>query len=383
MEQQKANIYLGYSWDQATIENRITPVITFLHDHGYECSVITPGIEKKNLKPYFANFKFVNGGINRKENIFSRLFKEVISAKKVTSYSKSKDIDLHLYTVPSFMLLIFGNLRPGYKILDIRDALWVYLKAGPLHFRLFSLFLIPYLKRRLLRFDLISCTNQFEKREIVKLIKNKVPVVILPNGISQKKFNLLKFKESENITDKFEITYAGNIGYAQNLETFINAISFFPEVTGNIIGEGADLERIKKYAFDKNIVNVKFYGRLPWEKLIKIYQKSSFLYCQLSSNFYSAIPSKLYEYLSTNKPVIYGGHGAAVKFLDKFEGVYVCKPDDHISLRNIIKNIISQSHLNHSNKQLINRNIIENEFIRESMTNSIYNDVLIKLKNSI
>ena len=47
MKQQKANIYLGYSWDQATIENRITPILTFLNDHGYECSVITTGIEKK------------------------------------------------------------------------------------------------------------------------------------------------------------------------------------------------------------------------------------------------------------------------------------------------------------------------------------------------
>lgn len=377
----KANvyIYLGYSWDQPTIENRITPIAKLFNSYGHKCLIRSPGIKEEEYELSFATLKVINGGINRKENILLRAFKEIISAYKVSSNPEKHAKSIHLYTIPSFMLLIFGKLHKGFKILDIRDALWVYLKSGPIYFRFLNFFLTPLIKRRLFKFDLITCTNEFEKEEILHLTKGKVPIKILSNGISIKKFNLLNFDMASNSNEELQITYAGNVGYAQNLEIFIKSISSFPNIVGNIVGEGADLDRLKKYVAINNIYNIKFHGKLSWEELRVIYQNSSILYCQLSSNYNSAIPSKLYEYLSTNRSIIFSGEGAAIEFLKQFEGVYFSKSDDYLSLNKTIASIISKNKTHDKNLILKNRDLIKEKYIRELMTQKVFKNKIMKL----
>ena len=50
--------------------------------------------------------------------------------------------------------------------------------------------------------------------------------------------------------------------------------------------------------------------------LFEIYTDSDILYAQLKKEFEGAVPSKLYEYLSTGKFIIYGGLGEALNLLE-------------------------------------------------------------------
>ena len=118
---------------------------------------------------------------------------------------------------------------------------------------------------------------------------------------------------------------------------------------------------------------------MSWEELRVIYQNSSILYCQLSSNYNSAIPSKLYEYLSTNRSIIFSGEGAAIEFLKQFEGVYFSKSDDYLSLNKTIASIISKNKTHDKNLILKNRDLIKEKYIRELMTQKVFKNKIMKL----
>ncbi len=74
------------------------------------------------------------------------------------------------------------------------------------------------------------------------------------------------------------------------------------------------------------------------------------------------MPSKLYEYLSTGKYIIYAGFGVAKDVLEKFERVEVIPPSDNIALNQAIDHAINQTDLREFST--INRNIIKENFIR-------------------
>ena len=57
----------------------------------------------------------------------------------------------------------------------------------------------------------------------------------------------------------------------------------------------------------KRSIECKLFGLLSWADLFEIYTVSDILYAfNLKKEFEGAVPSKLYEYLSTGKFIIYG-----------------------------------------------------------------------------
>ena len=119
-----------------------------------------------------------------------------------------------------------------------------------------------------------------------------------------------------------------------------------------------------------HLKNVQLHGRVDWNYIKKIYQDTDILYAQLTQNFSSAMPSKLYEYLSSGKCIIYGGIGEAANKLKIFENVFVINPQDPEILTKSINNIILKKY--HRIISLKNRKIIENHHIREKNTKTFF-----------
>ena len=159
----------------------------------------------------------------------------------------------------------------------------------------------------------------------------------MSNGIDEKKFNQIKLINNKFSKDKeVIISYIGNIGVAQNLETILLAARKLKYIKFNIVGSGRDFKNIKNKIHYYNLENVKLYGRVNWENIIKIYQDTDILYAQLTKNFSSAIPSKLMS-ISSGKCIIYGGIGQAVEKLKFFENVFLIEPQNNITLLNVLK----------------------------------------------
>lgn len=207
----------------------------------------------------------------------------------------------------------------------------------------------------------MSVTNSAERAYVSKYWRGSIAPLLISNGIARDRFDALAGMELP--TGKLTITYVGNVGLAQRLDTFVEAAERLPEVHFVIVGAGVDFDRIVKLVADKKLTNVRLTGRVTWEYVHRYYNATHILYAQLARNYSGAVPSKLYEYLATGKYVIYGGQGQAVKALEGFEHHHRIPPCDVGALVGAIeayrvdhgKNCLSQH----------NRTKVERDHIRQ------------------
>ena len=307
---------------------------------------------------------YVNLPRYKKSSLFFRTFYEIWYSVKVASLASKTECDVTLVTSP-FMFLIPAVILFGgssAKIADVRDLTWRYIPAKFIVHRGFRFLFTRMIKLFLPRYDWITVTNTSEKKWISENTKaDKERITILSNGISAVKFNTLINLEYNPEVTPFTITYVGNIGNGQNLQSLIRVVEKLKDVRLVLIGNGNDYEVFKKQVKKKRINNIYFTGKLNWEKVLPYYQQSSVLFARLDDNYRSAIPSKLFEYLSTGLPIIYCGEGEAAGLLKQFSHTIVLKSNDEKGLKRAIMKLKAMG----SALAEENRDHIQRKYIRE------------------
>lgn len=106
-----------------------------------------------------------------------------------------------------------------------------------------------------------------------------------------------------------DFVFTGNIGKAQGVEVFIKAASKLKDYNFkiHIVGEGSDLENVKKTSSDLNMdERVIFYGRKPASEMNEFYKLADVcLLCLKTDSFIGdTLPAKLQGYMSAGKPVL-------------------------------------------------------------------------------
>lgn len=305
-------------------------------------------------------------------NFFKRSFNEALISYKLSRLSSKHKSDYTVTTIP-FMFLIQTTVLFGgktKKILDVRDLVWEYLSETSFFQRFIKKTLRSIMLIFIKRYDHITTSNSSE----IKWIKKKAEyqdVTLVSNGIS-----LEKFKELCTITDNFEhssstrILYVGNVGLAQKVDTLVESVKNLKEVDVTIAGDGNDFKRVKDYADENEIGNVTFTGHINFDEILSFYKNHDILYAQLDKSYSNAVPSKLYEYLSTGLPIIYGGEGTAADLLENFENVHIIPPCDPIKLRKTIEDLKKQP-------TSISRKNIED--IRKTYLREIQSEKLLKI----
>jgi glycosyltransferase involved in cell wall biosynthesis len=263
-----------------------------------------------------------------------------------------------MFLIP-FVMLAGGS---SYKIADVRDLTWRYVPDKFIVHRAFRYMFTRMIEYFLPKYDHITVTNTSEKRWISENANVPVEQIsILSNGISKDKFDTLINLEYKPEVTPFTITYVGNIGNGQNLQSLIRVVEKLKEVRLVLIGNGNDYETFKKQVRRKRISNIYFTGKLSWEKVLPYYMHSSVLFARLDDNYRSAIPSKLFEYLCTGLPVIYCGEGEAANLLRQFNQTIVLKSSDDAGLKRAIKKLKAVG----SELDIENREHIRRKYIRE------------------
>ena len=345
-----------YEDNHLAAHNRIKVYIKILLENNYKVNLFTLSRNKKeietnnNLTIYYIFQKEITKG-----NFFKRAYEEIIFSLKLINSAKKIKADFNYITIPSMFLIPFGiNLKNN--IVDIRDIQWEYLNNKVIK-NILKLIMLKSLKK----YKKIIVTNNYEK----EYFKEFFPIVIY-NGIEEFKYEKvinLKYKL------KNEVTYIGNIGIAQDVLTLVKVAKEFPEIKFNIIGDGVEFNKVKKFIKTNNLTNVNLTGKLNWSEILEYYQRSKILFAQLKENFSMAMPSKLYEYVSTGLPIVYGGKGEAVKFIEKLENCHSFTPSNKNECKNLITKILNKD-VKISNK---NRKFIKNNFIRENNAKKLLN----------
>lgn len=224
--------------------------------------------------------------------------------------------------------------------MDVRDLVWCYLPERNFIQRSVKKLFTGMVRYFLGKYDFITVTNTSEEQWVLNETDiSSERIKIISNGISEDKFKRLstiKYSQPEN---PFVITYIGNIGNGQDLNPILEAVKGISDIKLNLIGDGIELEDFKKKVKTENLRNVRLHGKLKWNRLLPFYQTSTILFARLGKNYQSAIPSKLFEYLSTGLPVIFSGSGEAAKLLRQFENTFVLESEDPAALRQLILQI--------------------------------------------
>ncbi len=300
----------------------------------------------------------------KKSSLFLRTFYEIWYSIKVARLASKTECDVILVTSP-FMFLIPAVILFGgdaIKIADIRDLTWRYIPSKFIIHHAFKYVFTRMVERFIPKYDWITVTNSSEKKWISENTKTPVDrITILSNGICADKFDTLVNLDYNPDVTPFTVTYVGNIGNGQNLQSLIRVIEEMKDVRLVLIGSGNDYDVFKKYIRKKRISNIYFTGKLDWEKVLPYYQHTSVLFARLDDNYRSAIPSKLFEYLSTGLPVIYCGEGEAAKLLQQFDQTVVLTSNDEDGLKNSIHKLKAIG----SELSIKNRNQIQRKYIRE------------------
>ena len=183
-----------------------------------------------------------------------------------------------------------------------------------------------------------------------------------------------------NDTDKLNITFAGNIGKAQDFETLIKAISivsqeYYDKFKITILGNGSYFEELKSLIKKSNLSELFFLeGRKKLDELVDYYDKTSLFYISLEkgSQISKTIPSKLQTYLASGRGIIGTIDGVSNKIINENNLGKVANAGDYEELARIIVEMIDSDHT-YINKLATNaREYYLDNFTLEYCTKQIY-----------
>ena len=138
-------------------------------------------------------------------------------------------------------------------------------------------------------------------------------------------------------SDGLTVTYAGNLGDHQDLETVIRAAKLtedLPGLTVTMVGSGMAESRLHRMAQALGVANVIFAGRVSPSEMRDIYAKSDFQIVCLKDRdiFRGTIPSKLQASLAGGVPVITSVAGDVTTLVTENDLGFVARPEDPESL---------------------------------------------------
>lgn len=164
-------------------------------------------------------------------------------------------------------------------------------------------------------YDKAGCVTVIAPHMAQRLRRKGVPenkVKVIPNFVDIDDLKPLpkdnEFSRRYNIHDKFVVSYAGNMGPAQDLETFIKAAELLqehPNICFVMVGDGMLRESLNQKVIDSGLSNFLFLPYQPYSFVPQIYAASDLCLVPQKPGIASvAVPSKVYRIMACARPVL-------------------------------------------------------------------------------
>jgi glycosyltransferase involved in cell wall biosynthesis len=279
-------------------------------------------------------------------------------ASAVPAGALVRGVDIVVATSPQFFCGVAGalvsRLRRRPFVLEVRD-LWPEsivavgaMKKSP------AVRLLERLEKRMYRAaDRIVTVGPGYRDGICARGADPSKVAVVTNGIDLPSFrprtDVGAVIREFNAEGKFVCTYAGTVGMAHGLEVVLEAAgrckkNNVTDVAFWIVGSGAAREKLQKEARAQGLDNVVFTGRQPRERMPEIIAASGACLVHLRSTvlFGSVIPSKLFEIMALDVPVIMGVRGRALELVLEAGAGVAMEPESAESLVRCMETIRAQ-----------------------------------------
>lgn len=171
--------------------------------------------------------------------------------------------------------------------------------------------------------DHIDQVRGTEKRAV--FIPNGTLDLFFANGTSEGRRRL---GVPEN---HFVVTFAGTHGIAQALPAVLDAAARVNEdIYFAFIGEGPVKADLQRAAAERGLRNVIFRTQLPLEHVPPALAASDALLVPMAADpvFLSFIPSKLFDYMATGRPVVLSARGESAHILERAAAGIAVEPEN-------------------------------------------------------
>ncbi|MEH7400107.1 glycosyltransferase family 4 protein [Gottfriedia acidiceleris] len=239
-------------------------------------------------------------------------------------FKYKKEFDYIFVTSPPIFVGIAGLIAKwrlkAPLILDIRD-LWPESLVGV---KVFSNKLILSTAYKVEKLLYKKATRIIvNSRSFINYMTNKnVPaekIKFVPNSLSEEELSIEV--PSNDDSQKIEVTYTGNLGFAQDLNKLLSVAEMFkenPNIFFTIVGYGKNTNEVKKYIEDKQLENVTLHTAKSRNDTLKIVSESDIAYVSLVEQevFKTVLPGKIIDYMSVKKPIIGNVSGYAGEIIE-------------------------------------------------------------------
>lgn len=143
---------------------------------------------------------------------------------------------------------------------------------------------------------------------------------------------------------RFNVVFAGNMGFAQALDTVVEAaqqLSDLPEVQFVFIGDGVDEARLRQMVVQHQVGNVRFLGRQPAKRMPHFFALADVLLVHLKRDplFEITIPSKTLAYMACGRPILMAVAGDAADVVRDAGAGLICAPQDSKALADAVRTL--------------------------------------------
>lgn len=313
--------------------------------------------------------------------IFNSYTQYLLYFFKVLFFCRNKKYDLVFSTTSKLMTGFLGALISKYLnakfYLDIRDIFYETIKYNFSKSKFIKYYL--FFIKKIENYALNSCSSlSINSEGFYNYFKMHYPdkeIDIFTNGIDNK-FLLQSWKRN-NFEKKINVLYAGNLGNGQALHKIIPELVKLlnDNIKFKIIGSGNKKKLLYKKLEKLKIHNYQLIAPVSQEILINEYLNSNILFLHLDALdvYKSVLPSKIFEYACTGRPIVAGVSGYSSEFLIKnISGSYVFEPCDHLSAAKIINSI---------DKFSFNREDFKKKFLRTEISSNFVKKIISTLND--
>ena len=304
-----------------------------------------------------------NGKMLSQAISYSKFFFFVLYRSRKQKYDLVFATSSRLFT--AFLGSLIAKRKKTTLFLDIRDLFSDTLKDLFKRSKLrVVLPIINYLERKTLNVaDAVNIVSPGFEQHIKSLTELK-DLHIITNGIDSEFYNT-KPQPCSSLRNIPQIVYAGNIGDGQGLERIIpeaaNRLEGYAQF--KIIGDGSKKKELKKSIIERDCKNIELLDSVDRSELKDIYAEADILFLHLNDfpSFRKVLPSKIFEYAASGKPIIAGVSGCAKDMLlNEVSGSLVFNPGDINNFVEIVKKKSSKINSNYDRTDFVEKYRREN-----------------------
>ncbi|WP_417740147.1 glycosyltransferase family 4 protein [Rosistilla oblonga] len=267
----------------------------------------------------------------------------------------TRNVDVLVSTSPQFFAGFAGTLTRLFRripfVLEIRDIWPESVMAVGAMRRSKLIGFLEWLERRMYASaDHIVAVGEGYRDKLIERGVQKKDISVVTNGVDLDYWQPCdadtQLRRQWGGEGKFVCAYVGTVGMAHGLDVVLDAAEIQQregrdDTTFWIVGDGARRQELREDAERRGLRNVQFLGQVtkPEVKQILASSDACLVHLRGTELFGTVIPSKIFETMAMNTPIVMGVRGAAQQVvLDANAGVPMV-PDDPASLLQCIDQI--------------------------------------------